>query len=302
MYNPRRMRYHAGMNNRGGGRAVMVASSVLFSAMSILIVAAQGVDSSIIACARFVTGAAAIAGLALTGVIRLKMANFRWLIVRGGFGATSVYLLYRGIVHLGLAKGTILNYTYPMFAALLAPSLLKERLSPDVLAAGIVSFGGVWLIVGSTAAGGLTGFGGIGPEEILALTGGVLAGVAVVAIKKLRETDSPYVIYLSQCIFGLLVVVFPAAGSSFLFPVRAWLLLLGIGILATAGQLLMTWAYKHVTATEGSLLAFLTPVLNLLFGLAIFGETVRLPALLGSAVVLLACAYVALRERLLRLA
>ena len=64
----------------------------------------------------------------------------------------------------------------------------------------------------------------------------------------------------------------------------------------------MTWAYKHVTATEGSLLAFLTPVLNLFLGLLVFGEEVRFPALIGSAVVLLSCSYVAFRERLLRLA
>jgi drug/metabolite transporter (DMT)-like permease len=63
----------------------------------------------------------------------------------------------------------------------------------------------------------------------------------------------------------------------------------------------MTWAYKHVPATEGSLLAFLTPVINVLLGVAIFGESMHPSTLIGSAIVLACCGYVAFREKLLKL-
>jgi drug/metabolite transporter (DMT)-like permease len=77
--------------------------------------------------------------------------------------------------------------------------------------------------------------------------------------------------------------------------------LLSIGVLATVAQLLMTYAYKHVPATEGSLLGFLVPVLNVLLGVMVFGEKMRPLALAGSLIVLAACVYVALRERIVRL-
>jgi len=64
----------------------------------------------------------------------------------------------------------------------------------------------------------------------------------------------------------------------------------------------MTWAYKHVPATEGSLLGFLVPVLNVLLGVIVFGERMRPSTLAGSAIVLLCCGYVAFRERILKLA
>lgn len=273
----------------------MASSSILFSAMSLLIPFTHSVSTSIIVSARFVTGIVAIAALALLGFGRLRPVNRWWLVVRGIIGASSVYFFYRGIMMLGLGKGTILNYTYPVFAALLAPLILKEKLSWDVLAAVIVSFAGIWLVVnpGSIAS--------IGVEDLLALFGGILSGVAVVAIKKLRETDSPSVIYLAQCVFGLLVVGWPTASSSFAFAGREWLILLGIGALATGAQLAMTWAYKHVRATEGSLLGFLVPVLNVLLGVIVFGELMRPSTLAGSAIVLLACGYVAFRERILKL-
>ena len=273
----------------------MAASSVLFSAMSLLIPLTRPANTSLVASARFVTGIVVIVGIALAGVTRLKPVNRWWLIARGLIGATSVYFFFRGITMLGLGKGTILNYTYPVFAALLAPLMLKEKLSWDVVAAVLVSFVGIALVVNPGRIDT------IGVEELLALLGGVLSGVAVVAIKKLRETDTPYVIYLAQCIFGLFVVGWPTFTSSFAFGGRIWLVLLGVGVLATAAQLAMTWAYKHVPATEGSLLAFLVPVLNVLLGVIVFGEKMHAATLAGSALVLVCCGYVAFRERILKL-
>jgi drug/metabolite transporter (DMT)-like permease len=277
------------------GIAVMAASSVLFSAMSLLIPFVRTASASVITAARFVVGIAVILGFAATGVTRLKAENKLWLVLRGLIGATSVYLYFRGIMKLGLGKGTILNYTYPIFAALLAPLVLKEKLTWDVLAAGLVSFFGIWLVVNP---GGIVS---IGIEDLLALLGGVLAGFAVITIKKLRETETSYVIYLAQCVFGLLVVGWPTVTGSFDFPATDWLILLGIGIIATGAQLAMTWAFKHVPATQGSLLGFLTPVLNVALGVLVFGERMRASTLVGSALVLLCCGYVAFRERILRL-
>jgi drug/metabolite transporter (DMT)-like permease len=274
---------------------IMAASSVLFSAMSLLIPLTRSVNTSLVASARFVTGIVVILGLALAGFTRIKPVNRWWLIVRGLIGATSVYFFYRGITMLGLGKGTVLNYTYPVFAALLAPLMLKEKLSWDVVAAVLVSFVGIALVVNPGRLNGM------GVEELLALLGGVLSGIAVVAIKKLRETDTPYVIYLAQCVFGLLVVGWPTITSSFGFSGQIWLILLGVGALATAAQLAMTWAYKHVPATEGSLLGFLVPVLNVLLGVIVFGEKMRVSTVAGSLLVLICCGYVAFRERILRL-
>jgi len=285
------------------GMLVMAASSVLFSVVGVFVPLAAPANSSIIAAARFVVGIVSIVGFSFIGLGRLTTVNRWWLVLRGVIGGLSVYLYYRGIAKLGLGTGTILNYSYPVFAALLAPLLVKERLTWDVVAAVIVSFGGIWLVVspsvlqGGNAAGGLP----LGLETAFALLGGILAGVAVVAIKKLRETDSPQIIYLAQCFFGLLIVGWPAATSSFSFGAVTWVILLGIGGLATVAQLMMTWAYKHVPATEGSLLGFLVPVISVGLGAAVFGERMRAASLAGSAIVLLCCGYVAFRERIWRL-
>jgi len=278
---------------------LMAVSSVVFSAMSLLVPLTRSLSTSLVTAARFATGILVIGGLGAFRVIEVKPVNWRWLIGRGLFGSASVYLMYFGIVRLGLGMGTILSYTYPVFAALLAPLMIREKVHTDVLAAVAVSFVGIWLVVnplghGTGAAGGFP----LG-VNLLALLGGVCSAVAVVAIRKLQQTDSPYVIYLAQCVFGILVVGYPTATSSFAFALPLWLVLAGIGILATVAQLIMTRAYRDVPATEGSLLAFLVPVLNSILGIVVFGETMRPATMIGALIVLIACAYVALRERIM---
>ena len=288
----------------GRGMLVMAASSLVFSAMSFLVPLTRPVSASIVTAARFVIGILVIGGLGLFGVIELKPVNKPWLVARGVFGAASAYLMYFGMVKLGLGMGTILAYTYPVFAALLAPLIIREKLHADVVAAVAVSFVGIWLVVnptvGSAGAAGSVG-GTMGLYQLLALLGGVLSAVAVVAIRKLQTTDSPYMIYLAQCVFGMIVVGYPTATSSFGFAIPLWLVLAGIGILATVAQLMMTRAYRDVPATEGSLLAFIVPVVNSILGIVVFGERMQTLTLAGALLVVCACAYVALRERIIGL-
>ena len=294
------------MSKYGRGMLAMAASTLMFTAMSLLIPIAGSAGSYLLVSARFVTGAVVIIVMGLFGLIRLRPVNVPWLLVRGAFGSVSVFLFYYGILKLGLGMGTVLGNTYPVFAALLASIILREKLRPDVLAAVLVSFIGICLIVYPEGIMGLFGAGGAGAtptagvDGILALLGGVLASVAIVAIKKLHETDTSPVIYLAQCILGILVFGYPTAVGSWDFPPVIWLVLIAIGGFATIAQLIMTYAYKHVPTTEGSLLHFLMPVLNVILGAVLFGETMHPLALVGSGVVLAGCVYVALRDRIVR--
>ena len=283
------------------GMLVMAASSLVFSAMSLLVPFTRSINTSIVTAVRFTTGIVVIGGLGLFRVIPLKPVNKPWLIGRGAFGAASVYLMYFAMVKLGLGMGTILSYTYPVFAALLAPLIIREKVHPDVFVAVAVSFVGIWLVVNPMGATGGAGSFSISAYQLLALLGGLLSAVAIVTIRKLQATDSSSMIYLAQCVFGMIVIGYPTATSSFGFALPLWLVLAGIGILATVAQLLMTTAYRDVPATEGSLLAFLVPVVNSVLGIVVFGERMQPLTIAGALVVLAACAYVALRERVMGL-
>ena len=113
----------------------------------------------------------------------------------------------------------------------------------------MVAFCGLYLIIVPSQ-----GLGAISWMDLLALFGGLLAGWAILSIKKLHETDTSRAILFSQCFFGLMIVASPAQSGGYSFTMIAWITLFAIGLLATIAQLQMTYAYKFIGATEGSLL------------------------------------------------
>jgi len=79
---------------------------------------------------------------------------------------------------------------------------------------------------------------------------------------------------------------------------RGVFILLGIGTSITIGQLLMTEGFKYVPVKTGSLLLMLETVLCYIAGVVIFSELLTWSCVLGSVLVIGACAVVLLRRNL----
>ncbi len=274
----------------------MLASTVMFSLMSMLVRLADlsyGINAWKTTEFRFVIGLVVVLLISFWKRDPLRFVNRRWLFSRGFFGGAAVCIFFFSINRIGIAKAAILTYSYPLWAGLLAPLLLKDRITPGLWTALLAALAGLYLII--VPAHGL---GGVSWLDLLALAGGLLSGWAILSIKKLHATDSSRAILCSQCFFGLLIVAVPAQAGGYAFPALAWIVLLGVGLCAAVAQLQMTYAYKFIGATEGSLLSMLTPVINLGLGLLCFREPVSLRALIGCAIVLVSCVYAAIPQPL----
>jgi drug/metabolite transporter (DMT)-like permease len=271
------------------GLAAMVLSSVLFSGMSLGIRLAAGADSFLTSFVRFAVGIAVVGSLVLAGRVRLTFVNLRWHLLRGVTGSVAVYTSFLAIEKLGIARGSVLSYTYPLFAAVGGAIFLKERVRPLGWAALVAAVGGMVLMRwgelasdGPAAASTALWYG-------LVLAGAVVAGIAIVAVRRLTATDSAPSIFMSQSLVGFWVAVGPALARPAAFSPRLALILLGIGLVAAAAQLLMTWSYGRVEVATGSLLSMLTPVINVGIGVLAFRERFGPVEAVGAAIVLLAC-------------
>lgn len=272
----------------------MISSAVIFSLMAALVRIADtayGVNGWQTSQFRFIISIAVI--LIISAWMRdpLKFVNLPWLFSRGFFGGAAVCIYFYSITRIGLAKAAIFTYSYPLWAGLLSPLLLKDRISPGLWIAVISAFIGLYLIIVPPE-----GLGSMSWFDLLALSGGLLSGWAILSIKKLHETDSSRAILFSQCFFGLLIVAMPAHTGGYAFGGPGWITLLGVGLCAAAAQLQMTHAYKFISATQGSLLSMLTPVINVWLGLLLFHETVSPRMLAGCIVVISSCTYAAIPQ------
>ncbi|MDO9465083.1 MAG: DMT family transporter [bacterium] len=276
------------------GVLLMVASCIAFSIMSGLIRYASNIDSFKTGLFRFAIGFTLLATAALFRKIKLEFVNSKMLFARGLFGGIAVFLFFLSIRKIGMAKGTVINYSYPIFATAISAVFLKERIS--LVSWGMIGicFLGIFLIV----TGGQGTFSSFGIFDILAIGGAITSGIAVVYVKKLHDTDSSYAIFMAQCIIGFWLVVIPANLIPCSVGISGGILLLGIGITAAIGQLLMTYGYKDLSVSTGSLLSMLVPVFNIPLGILLFNEKVSAYMLIGSALVLTSCVYMILKRNI----
>lgn len=268
----------------------MALASTFFCMAGCLVKCGSYIGVYRIAFFRFVIGFGLIAIAVMSGRITLVFNNKKRLFLRGLTGGIAILIGLVSITKLGLGKGVVLICSYPIFASVISAVFLKERLRLFDIGAILTAIAGIYLIAYEEQQGfSLLVF---GKYELLAVLGAVIAGIAVSLIRKLHDTDSSSAIYFSQCVVGMWLVLGPSFSNEGSIGLNGVFILLGIGATVTVGQLLMTEGFKYVPVKTGSLLLMLEPVLCYIAGVAIFSELLTVYSVLGSLLVISACAVV----------
>ena len=186
--------------------------------------------------------------------------KLRWLVLRGVILVVSYTTYYLAFPAMPLANVIALWFTTPLFVTALAGPLLGETVGAKRWAAAIIGFIGVLIMVrpftdGFDAAG------------LLPIISALSYGTAQLMARRMGVTETAAVMSFYQNLVFLLVATVMAllfgdgrfAGSadpSLEFLFRAWavpegwdLLLLGLcGVIASAGMVLLTQAYRMAEA------------------------------------------------------
>jgi len=257
----------------------MVAASASFAAMA-AVVKSLALETSVWATVWVRSVLVAVAALALLKArgAPVRMHDHRRLLVRSVSGFTAMGCYFWALGHGELGSIMTVQYTAPLFVALLAPAVVGEPLSRSVFGWLLVGFAGVVLVV---RPGGM-GSWGVG----VALIGAVLSAVAYLSVRALRRTEDPDVIVLH---FALVSVVL--ASPSVIELVReppslfAWVGMLAVGTFGLGGQLGMTRAYRYGDAARVSGFSYTSVALGLVFGALLFDEPLVWQSVAGAAVV-----------------
>jgi len=274
------------MSDNSKGIFLTLGSVVFFALMAVLVKAIPNVSSYQTTFFRFAVGLGIIGILSLFGVINLKFNDKKNLFWRGLVGGAAVYLFYLAIIKLGVGKGSVYIYSYPIFATLFSMLILKEKVEPIKFVVIFISFAGLVLL---SVGGGKGSLDGLGIYELIAIIGSVTTGLAVVFVKKLHDSDNSYAIFFSQCIVGFWMFLIPSGVTQSKGNLNELLLLVLVGIVATIGQLFMTEGYRYVNVATGSLLQSMVPVFNLLSGWFIFHEQFNTIEMTGAFIIVSSC-------------
>jgi drug/metabolite transporter (DMT)-like permease len=205
--------------------------------------------------------------------------NHKWLIIRGIAGVFALWLYFISIQNMPLASAVSIQYTSPVFTAILATFLLSEKMNKWKWLFFFISIVGVFLIKGVDPRLKLE-FVAIG------LASAIFSAVAYNAVRKLHKSEHPLVIIIY---FPLLAL--PVSGYYCFFhwvqPIGSdWILAILMGLLTQAGQLCMTKAVQLERLENVTFLNYAGIIFALILGLSFFGEIFDWISLIGMVMVM----------------
>lgn len=260
----------------------MIVAGVLFALMGVFVkLGSQHFSSAELVFYRSLIGLAVIYAIVRQQKLSLATRHARTHLWRGLSGFFALMLFFYAISALPLATAITLNYTSPLFLALIMTVVLKERPQWWLLGAIVLGFVGVALLLNPTFHGTDLAAG------LLGLCSGFLAGIAYLNVRQLGQTGEPE----WRIVFYFTLVCTIGAGLWMLihtFHAITWSnapILLGLGTTATLAQLAMTRAYRVGNTLVVGSLAYSTVIFASLFGIVLWSETLAPVAWLAIALI-----------------
>lgn len=238
-----------------------------------------------------------VATLVLLGIARIRKIHVPWhRRARAVYMTVALFsfsvpfaMVYWGQQYISSGLASILFGTYPFFVALFASFLLSsERLTASKLAGIVIGFSGIVTIFSND----LRFSNGAGFWGMAAIVGSaLLQGFSVIILKKYaQDIESIAITMVPMAFSGALLLAASLSLESLswkMFSTASVLSILYLGIFGSVVTFVnYFWLLKRIEAVYLSLLAFVTPILAVILGVLLLGETFDSRVYAGAALVL----------------
>ena len=257
----------------------MIFGSFCFGTMNALVKwTSDHTDVWMIIMVRSAVIAFAVAAFAASRGISLKVNDHRTMLLRCIVGLIAMILYFTALGRIPIGQAVTLQYTGPLFVALLSGRILAERVSPSVAILVLTAFAGIVLIISPEV-------GSVDPNALLALGSGFFAALAYMYVRELRKTDSPATVIFWFAAFSVVGSIVQSAPYVSELDSNTIAALIGIGIGAGGGQVGITMAYHKANAAWVSAFSYLTVLVATFYGFTFFGESLSVADWIGGVLV-----------------
>lgn len=211
----------------------------------------------------------------------LKLNLYPLHLVRDLSGVFGFFCYYTAIKKLNLVDATLLAYTAPFFTPIIWLIWTKEKMEK-----------GIWWTI-------TLGFIGIGfllePKEhifqmgsLIGISAGVLSSVSIISIKRLNQKLESLTRTTFYYFLVCSIITLPFAMYKFKIPsVNQGLLFLAMGIFMAMGQIFLTTAYRHGTASFLSPLCYSMIIFIGIISILFFNQIPSYLSLIGAMLIVL---------------
>ncbi len=267
------------------GPILMVFATLMFTIMVATVkVARQELTAFEVIAWRSVVALPITLTLALAKGPGIGIQNRKGMALRGVLGFAAMTCFFTAAKGLPLADLSIIVKLQPIVIALFAPLVLgrSERSGPMIWVVLVFGLIGCGLLIGPELTVG-------GTYGLWALGAAFFSALAHTTIRALGKTDHPLaIVFWFQVITLVLAVPAYVLTEGAVLPLPpAHLLpyLVGTGLAATAGQVLMTNAYRLEKASIVAAASYAAPLWAALLDLVLFDAVPSGAALVGGAMV-----------------
>ena len=217
--------------------------------------------------------------LSKSGWAQIRTRRFGLHMVRnvGHFGGQFGW--FYGIAMIPLAEVFAIEFTTPMWTAILAALLLAERMTRPRLVAIACGVAGMLIIL-------RPGLEVINPAALAVVGAAIGFALSYVFTRKLAPTESALSILFYMTVIQLPLALIPAMGKWVTPPLYVWPWLVAVGAAGLSAHYCMTRALRLADATVVVTMDFLRLPLIAAAGFVFYGEPLDWLVLAGAAVML----------------
>ena len=202
--------------------------------------------------------------------------NKKVLFARGIFGTIGLCLFFITLQNIPLAGAVTIQYLSPVFTALFAVVILRERVKKKQWLFFSLAFIGVCLLKGFDASGQISYY-----FVLVGVVSACFSGLAYNCIRHLRTTESTLVV-----VFYFPLVATPIMGVlSFFNWVKPegidWVYIIALGIVTQVAQVFMTKGIQSDSAGNIMTYKYVGLVFAFIYGYFIFKETYSFLSVFG---------------------
>ena len=220
----------------------------------------------------------------------LKTNRLHLHLLRSGIGMGAMYCFFYGLANLPLADSMLIKSTIPLIIPFISLAWLKESISKRIIVAGLLGFIGVFVILNPDGNNTIWAI-------LVALSSSLMAALAFVTVRQLSSTEPPLRIVTYFAIVGLIISAIPLTWTWQTPTLEQCVMLLGVGLTTTIGQLLLTRGYQNAPASSVGIFTYTSVPFGTFLGWLFWQELLEPEFYLGAILIILAGVLV-LRKKL----
>jgi len=209
----------------------------------------------------------------------------KWLplVLRSVFGTVGIFANFYALSKIPIGEAMTLNKTAPFFTVFFSWILLGERVTRRQLLCLVLAFAGAVLVMKPGFRAGEM------HAALLALTGGLGAGLAYVCVHQLGrlKVNGAFIVLFFSAFSCLASLPFVLVDYAPMTPAQV-LILLGAGVGAAIGQFGVTAAYRFAEPRSIAAYDYTNVIFTALFGFFFFSQVPDLASVAGFVIILLA--------------